>query len=143
MTSDVLSRIEQTTGLTQERLAALLGVSRQALHRWRRGGPIRDVHQRRLLVVWEILERATLRYPTRDKLKAWLDTPRGADGRTPAQHLEAGAFDRARYCAVASLPWELNSNIKPVESWERFLYAGCPPGDDAELAVLAGQEGEA
>ncbi len=103
---DVLIRIKSITGLPDRRIAQLLGVSRQALHAWRRGGLITDAHRQRVLIVLDILERAIVRRPTREQMQVWLDMPSMADGRTPAQELADGRFDYARYRAMSSYSWE-------------------------------------
>jgi transcriptional regulator with XRE-family HTH domain len=98
---EALAWIKQATGLADERIARLLGVSRQALHGWRGGEPMSAPHRRRLLAVRELLERAARKRQTPEQLVAWLETPRGADGRTPAELIEAGELDRARLYAIS------------------------------------------
>lgn len=96
-----LDWIQQTTGLADERIARLLGVSRQALHGWRRAAPMSAPHRQRLLAVRELLQRAARRHATPEQLVAWLKMPRGADGRTPAELIESGELDRARLYAIS------------------------------------------
>ena len=139
-----LQWIRTATDLSDERIGRLLGVSRQTLNNWDNGESISDRNRQRLLSVREILERAVIHRKTAAELAAWLDTPRGADGRTPAQLLEAGEFDRARLLAV-SVP---SPGIKIVPAWvgqpipERlrtrgeFRPSAEPPDDDTELAAL-------
>lgn len=98
---EALEYIKETTGLADDRIAALLGVSRQALDAWRSGKSIKDKNRQRIFAVRDVIERATKRYQTRDQLLAWLDDPRGLDGYTPAKLLAAGEIDRARFLAVA------------------------------------------
>lgn len=112
---EALHWMKQVTGFSQERIAALVGVSRQTLNRWQRGEPIKDTNRQRVFAVRGVLERALIRHATRAELVAWLDAPRGADGRTPAQHLIAGDIDRARLLAV-SVP---SLQLKRVPSWVR------------------------
>lgn len=99
---EALDWIRQTTGYSWGRVADLLGVSRQTLNRWQRNEPIKDLNRQRVFVVREVLERASARLKTRAALVAWLDTPRGSDGRTPAQCLAVGDIDRARLLAISS-----------------------------------------
>lgn len=94
--------MKDATGLPLERVAALLGVTRQALYLWERGEPISDGNRRRLLTVRDVLERTQARNPSPAELAAWLDTPRGPDARTPAELLEAGEIDRARLLAITT-----------------------------------------
>lgn len=94
--------IRDITGLSLERIARLLGVSRQTLDSWRRDGQIADANRQRLLSVQDVLERAHRHHPTPAQLAAWLDKPRGAHARTPAQLLEMGDIDRARLLAVST-----------------------------------------
>lgn len=94
--------IKVATGLSDARLGSLIGVSRQTLTNWERGAAIAEENLRRLLAVREVLERAATRSPHPEHLRAWLNTPRGIDGRTPAQLLEANEIDRARLLAMAA-----------------------------------------
>lgn len=112
---EAIEWIRGATGLIGERIAELLGVSRQAVNEWRRGKNITDEHRRRLLIVRSILERAAERYPAPGQLAAWLDTPRRSDGRTPAELIAAGEFDRARYLVVATP----SAGLKPMPNWNR------------------------
>ena len=99
---DAIRWIESVTGLRQDRIGKLIGVTRQAINVWKRGGRIADDHRRRIFAVREVIERAAARHPTQEQLLAWLDTPRGVDGRTPAQLLEANEINRARLLAVSA-----------------------------------------
>ena len=99
---DAIKWIEIKTGLSQVRIGQLLGVTRQTINNWERGIPIADSNQRRLLSVRDVLERAMSKHPTPNQLKAWLDTPRGADGRTPAELLSQNEIDKARLLAVTT-----------------------------------------
>lgn len=107
--------IKSATGLSWERVGRLVGVSRQAVNAWRRGGPIADDHRRKLLAVRDVLERAAKRNPRPGELAAWLDTPRGADARTPADLLEADEVGKARLLALASP----SSEVKTPPEWAR------------------------
>lgn len=112
---EALHWIKQATGFSQERISELVGVSRQTLNRWQRGEPIKDTNRQRVFAVRSVLERALIRHRTRPELVAWLDTPRGADGRTPAQCFAAGDIDRARLLAL-SVP---SPQVKRAPSWVR------------------------
>lgn len=110
---DAIHWMESMTGLSQDRIGKLIGVSRQAINVWKRGGRIADENRQRILAVRDVLKRALAKHPTKDLLMAWLDTPRGSDGRTPAQLLEANEINRARLLAMA-VP---SPHIKTVPSW--------------------------
>ena len=142
--------IKAATGLSQERIGRLIGVTRQTINRWENGEPITDANRRRLFEVRDVLERAARRYNTADKLVEWLDTPRGAGGHTPAELLEAEEIDRARLFAV-STP---SPGLAPVPEWvhrpiPEAFRAGAehrqeavPPSDDDELFALYENEDE-
>lgn len=100
--SEAVRWIKAATGLSDARVGRLIGVSRQTLTNWDRGAAIAEENLRRLLAVREVLERAATRSPQPEHLRAWLNTPRGIDGRTPAQLLEANEIDRARLLAMAT-----------------------------------------
>jgi hypothetical protein len=114
-TQTAIEWIKTATGFADQRVAQLLGVSRQRLHAWQQGARIFDRNRRRLFAVREVLERAASRHEQPDQLAAWLDTPRGADARTPAQLLEAGEIDRARLLAVATP----SRGVAPAPVWIR------------------------
>lgn len=99
---DAIHWIERMTGLNQDRIGRLIGVSRQAINGWKRGRRIADDNRQRIFAVRDVLKRALTNHPTKELLTAWLDTPRGADGRTPAQLIEANEINRARLLAISS-----------------------------------------
>jgi len=99
---NALQWIKETTGLSQERIGQLVSVTRQTIINWEKGESITDTHRQKLLAIRDVLERAARLHPTQDQLKTWLDTPFGADGRTPAQLFEANEINRARLLAVSS-----------------------------------------
>jgi transcriptional regulator with XRE-family HTH domain len=142
--------IKAATGLSQERIGRLIGVTRQTINRWENGEPITDANRRRLFAVCDVLERATLRYPTPAELAAWLDTPRGADGRTSAELLEMNEIDRARYLAVstpsphlASPPaWVRRPVPEAFRAGAEHRQEALPPPRDDELGALIGDEDE-
>lgn len=94
--------IKAASGLSQERIGRLIGVTRQTINRWENGEPITDAHRRRLFAVRDVLERSTLRNPTPAELAAWLDTPDAVDGHTPAELLEMGEINKARLLAISA-----------------------------------------
>lgn len=100
--TETLNWIRGATGLPDESIGKLLGVSRQALNLWDRGRPISEQNLQRLLTVKDILMRAAIRNPEPEQLRAWLYTPHGTYGKTPADHLAAEELDRARYLARVS-----------------------------------------
>lgn len=107
--------IKSATGFSQARIGRLAGVSRQTVYFWETGGAIKSSNRQRLFAVRDVLERAATRYQTPRRLAAWLDTPRGADARTPAELLEAAEIDRARLLAVTSP----SPGLKPPPAWVR------------------------
>lgn len=107
--------LKSATGISWERIARLLGVTRQAVEGWRGGAPLHDQHWQRLFAVRDVLGRAAARHPSVDALKAWLDTPRGVDGRTLAQLLEANEIDKARFLAVT----KPSRKVTPAPVWVR------------------------
>jgi transcriptional regulator with XRE-family HTH domain len=142
--------IKAATGLSQERIGQLIGVTRQTINRWENGEPITDANRRRLFEVRDVLERAARRHETPDELIEWLDTPSREHGSTPAELLEAEEIDRARYLAV-STP---SPGLAPVPEWvgqpipEAFRKGAehrqeaLPPSNDDELFELYENEDE-
>lgn len=139
--------IKVTTGLSWTRVGRLIGATRQAVNRWMQGGPITDARRRRLLEVRDVLERVAKRSPHPGVLAAWLDTPRGADARTPAELLEAGEIKKARFMALSSP----SRGVKTPPEWARrgareaFLNSrervrALPEEDDDQLLVEASED---
>ena len=95
-----LAYLRVATKMSKDRIGALIGVSRQTVHNWEKGQPIASAKRMHLLAVRDVIERATLLYTSVGELAAWIDTPRGVDGHTPAQLLELGEFDKARLLAI-------------------------------------------
>lgn len=145
---EAIEWIKTATGFSQERIGLLIGVTRQAINDWKRGFPIADHNRRRLFAVLDVLKRASLQHPTSAELAAWLDTPCGADGRTPAQLLEDNEINRARLFAVSSP----SPGLRQVPSWvnqpipEAFRVGAerrqkaLPPDTDNELIALINEE---
>lgn len=123
-----LAGVRARTGLSHDQIATMLGVSRQTIHLWQRGGRSSDAHARRLLGVQDVLSRAARYYPTPELLRTWLNTPRGSDGRTPMDLLAAGEIDRARLLAMAPI---ISPRISPLPA---VLREPTPP------AMQAGRE---
>lgn len=132
-------------GLSKTRIGQLVGVTRQTIHNWDTGGPIAATKRAHLLAVRDVIERAALQHRTPEELAAWLDTPRGAEGQTPAQLLAARAFDRARLLAMAT---PSPSMRRPAAEWanrpvppafargaERYPAAEPPEPDDLTPAA--------
>lgn len=148
---EALRGIKDATGFSWERIGNLIGVSRQAIHLWENGEQIKDINRRRLLAVRDVLERATRRYPTREQLTAWLDTPCEANGRTPADLLSMNEINRVRLLAVSSP----SQQLKRPPAWvnrpipetlltrsEHRQEAWSPTSDDEILADLIKNEEE-
>lgn len=122
--SEALRWMKGVTGLPDRRVAALLGVQRQTLHNWLHGSQMSDANRRRVLVTSDILRRAWTWHGTAQQLCAWLDTPRGSAGFTPAMLLEAGDTDQARYLAVAVR----SSEVRRAPAWAERLRESDSPG---------------
>ena len=113
----------------------------------RKGTPISGPNRQRLFAVREVLERAASRYKTKELLVAWLDTPAGADGRTPAQLLAENEISRARLLAMSSPSPRLVSPPawvnRPIPENFRKGANGVttlPPHPDSELDALVDNE---
>jgi uncharacterized protein (DUF2384 family) len=137
---EALDWIEEATGLPWEYIRKLLRVSRPTLTAWKNGEPISNENRRRLFAIRDVLERAARRHPRQSNLVAWLETPRGADGRTPADLLEAGEIDRARLLAMTNRSPGLKTTPKSVQRqmseayWSsRERVEAYPPDLDEEL----------
>jgi DNA-binding XRE family transcriptional regulator len=138
---DAIQWIKEATGLSQERIGRLVNVSRQTIINWENGYPITDTHQQSLFAVRDVLERAARRHPDQIELKAWLDTPHGTDGRTPAQLLEAKEINRARLLAMSSPSphltrppdWVNHSIPKTFHTRTEHHQEAWPPDTDDEL----------
>jgi len=146
---EAIQWIKNATGLSQTRIGQLIGVTRQTIDEWKKKGtPISGPNRQRLFAVREVLERAASRHKTKELLVAWLDTPAGADGRTPAQHLAENEINRARLLAVTSP----SPRLVPPPAWanrpipEKFRKGAerrqeaLPPYPDSELDALLDNE---
>jgi transcriptional regulator with XRE-family HTH domain len=144
-----LAWIREETGLSQQRVAQLVGVSRQTLHLWARGEVITDANRRRIFAVRDVLQRAKKRYKTRVTLVEWLDSPVGREGRTPAELIAAGDIDRARLLAVSTpssrVAAPLAAASQPTSERSHALrehqYDAMPPDQDEELLAQFGEPG--
>lgn len=140
--ADVVRWMKAVTGLSSERIGRLLGVSRMTLNLWDRGQQISNENRQRLLAVREVLQRASRRHRDPGELALWLDTPRGSAGTTPAQLLEAGQINRARYFAAAvpsarvARPPEWSSQTVSETFSGATLNPAVPEEDDAEMEAL-------
>lgn len=113
--ADALGWIKEATGLPQDRIAAILQVSRQTVYNWENGAPIAPHNMEHLLAVRDVLGRAASRYTSQQDLLVWLYSPRGADSRTAADLLAAGAIGKARLLAFTTPA----PRVKPAASWTR------------------------
>ncbi len=105
--------LKQATRLSEERLGDLVHATRPTLDTWEQtGGPIRPAKLEHLLAVTDVVRRAAAHYPD---LVAWLYTPRGANGRTPAELLKAEDYDQARVLAVTTP----SSGVQSAAAWAR------------------------
>jgi DNA-binding transcriptional regulator YiaG len=109
-----LQWIKEATGLSDQRIGKLLGVSRESVCNWNDGLSIKEVHRRHLLETKDILQRAARMHPGRDGLITWLNTPDEEEGMSPARLLEQGHFDRARLLAVLS-----PTTVMPTPEWAK------------------------
>lgn len=112
---EIIRWIRTKTGLSLERIGQLLGVRRQTLYNWAKGETISDQNRQRLLQIKDVLERAASRHTTPASLTLWLDTPRGAEGYTPAQLLEKNEIGKARLFAVSNP----SPRLKRPPAWTR------------------------
>ena len=99
--TSAVRRIERLTGLSDERIADFLGVTRQSLVAWKSGGPIRDHNERIVMEIADIVDRASMRHVTPSRLRAWLNTPDVEIGYSPSQLILDRKFNEARYVATA------------------------------------------
>jgi len=145
---EAIEWIKANTCLKQERIGALLGVSRQTMNRWENGEQIKDANRQRIYAVRDVLERAARRHSTPELLTAWLDTPRGADGSTPAELLANNEINRARLLAVSSpsprlsrAPTWVNQPIpEAFRAGAEHRQEAIPPHVDDELSRLMNGE---
>lgn len=145
---EAIEWMKTNTCLKQERIGDLLGVSRQTMHRWENGEQIKDTNRQRIYAVRDVLERAARRHSTPELLTAWLDTPRGADGRTPAELLTNNEINRARLLAVSSpsphlvrAPAWVNQPIpEAFRAGAEHRQEAIPPNVDDELSRLMNDE---
>lgn len=145
---EAIEWMKANTCLKQERIGDLLGVSRQTINRWENREQIKDANRQRIYAVRDVLERAARRHSTPELLTAWLDTPRGADGRTPAELLANNEINRARLLAVSSPSphlvrapaWVKQSIPEAFRAGAEHRQEAIPPGVDDELSRLIDDE---
>jgi len=111
----MVETIGRRTGLSRQRIADLIGVSRPTIYAWLNDHEILEANLRRLLAVYDVLQRASARHRTPREMQVWLHAPQGVDAQRPIDLLEIGEFDRARLLALSSaLP-----RREPVPTWIR------------------------
>lgn len=145
---EAIEWMKANTCLKQERIGDLLGVSRQTMNRWENGEQIKDANRQRIYAVRDVLERAARQHSTPELLTAWLDTPRGADARTPAELLAKNEINRARLLAVSSpSPRLVRAPAWVKQHIPEAFHAGAehrqeaiPPNVDDELSRLMDDE---
>ncbi len=96
-----IKMIQGVTGLSDERIGRLLGVSRQTLAAWKSGSVIRRSNEEALSEVADIIERAASRYANPTVLQKWLDEADTELGLSPGEMISNHRFDEARYSAMA------------------------------------------
>ncbi len=99
---ETVAWLVKTIGLSRARVAELVGVSRQTVHRWESGYKIQRPHWSRLASVTDVLRRAHERLTTADRTRKWLDAPGSIAGRTPMDLIVAGDVDGARALAMSA-----------------------------------------
>lgn len=146
---EAIEWIRVASGLSWKDIGEMLGVSRQTLGAWSRGESIRREHSQRLFAVRDVLERATRRNPRPTDLRAWLDTPRGADAKTPADLLKAGEIGKARLLAVTSpspkvkVPsQQMQRQMPEAYRDSRERVEAVPPERDEELLEMLDEDDE-
>lgn len=146
--SEAILWIREATRLSISRVADLLGVTRPTIYTWQANGDISDANRRRLFAVREILERAKRIHNTPTVLAAWLDSPRGTDGRTPFDLLASGDLDRARLYALstpsrqvqASSEGSARPSIPRFRTRPEYVAEAHSFDDDEELSKLLGED---
>ncbi len=145
---EMLEWIRSATGMPRERIAQILGVSRQALYLWEHGGAVSSERYRIIIGVKDVLGRASVHYRTPDALRIWLETPTGSEGLSPAQLLEGDEMDRARALAMStpSPVVQFGFAKRPVAEAFRLSSeresAAVPPDPDDEFSEFAKDHGE-
>jgi len=145
---EIIQWLRTITGLSQDRIARLIGVTRQTLHNWEKGEPISDHNRQRLLQVKDVLERAASQHSTPASLVTWLDTPRGAEGYTPFELVERNEIGKARLFAISSPSprlkrppsWIRRSVPEAFKSGEEHYDEALPPEYGGDSVMLADSE---
>lgn len=113
--SRAITWIHHATGMSEQRLADLIGVSRMTIRSWKAGGVVRSHgHEARIFQIKDVLDRAQRNHPNMDELSSWLVTPSLVDGTTPEELLKQGNYDKARALALLT-----NSHVSPTPHWAR------------------------
>jgi hypothetical protein len=146
---DAIHWLEAVAGLTKESIRRLVGVERPTIYAWLEGAPIRNANRQRVLAVREVLERVAQRFPEPNQIATWLDTPRGAEARTPRSLLEANEIGKARLLALSTasprdIPvpeWTLRArpNARTVDHQRRRERVGLEDSDSV-AALLEDDE---
>lgn len=120
--------IQHATGLSEGSVAELLGVERMTVRNWKAAKAIREASLRRLFETRDVLQRARRQYSGQAELVAWLYTPDGEHGISPARLLDQGEFDRARFLAVLT-----PTTVEPMPVWARRPVAAAWRGAMEDL----------
>jgi transcriptional regulator with XRE-family HTH domain len=146
---EALEWIKSATNLSWEDIGDLLGVSPPTVIAWRRGKPRTRKHRKHLFAVRDVLERAMRRNLRPSELAAWLDKPRGADGKTPADLFKAGEIGKARLLAITTpspkvkMPQRGTQRLTP-ETYQksRERVEAVPPEQDEEFLEMLDEDEE-
>jgi len=90
------SRIREISGLEADKIADLLGVTRQGFYAWLGGTKPRGKRRDHLMQVLHIMEEAARRSGGPRETAAWLMTPSAASNRVPFELLKAHEYDLCR-----------------------------------------------
>ena len=90
------SRIREISGLEADKIADLLGVTRQGFYAWLGGTKPRGKRRDHLMQVLHIMEEVARRRGGPRETAAWLMTPSAASNRVPCELLKAHEYDLCR-----------------------------------------------
>lgn len=120
---EVLRGIEELTVWSRTRIAEeIFDKSRTAYYDWLEGKSVALPNEQRIRGTRDVLQRASTRYGSPERLQGWLTTPVGSHAVSPLELLKAGEIDKARLLALSNLPqretalpeWLLDA---PLDSW--------------------------
>jgi DNA-binding XRE family transcriptional regulator len=145
-----LQWIKEATGFSQQRIGLLVGVTRQTLYLWERGGEITDSNRRRIFGIRDVLRRAQKHYPKHAQFVEWLDAPGMLDGRSPAELLAQGEIDSARLLAVTTPSPSITLSHTSTKhrdsvrfrSGQEARHEPMRPSSDDELLAEFGEPGD-